>query len=205
MEKFNEFVGHFNESIDQQLVTTATKQLALTRQAQRPGQRPGHRQRRGPSPAGPGCRRVYAMAAAHSSGDDLRRTQSTHRHGRCPWPHARARRHPWRATAGHHRRRARWPAEPPSRRRACGQEELASIAAKLEARSSQVSFKDLYTSVLALQATHDDHCPACDTPLTDTKSNPFEKATAGLTDLKELGELQDQRARPRSASRHGIA
>jgi hypothetical protein len=32
------------------------------------------------------------------------------------------------------------------------QEELSDIAAKLEARSSQVSFKDRYTAVLALQA-----------------------------------------------------
>lgn len=30
MDKFNEFVSHFNDSIDQQLVLTATKQLALT-------------------------------------------------------------------------------------------------------------------------------------------------------------------------------
>jgi hypothetical protein len=30
MEKFNEFVSHFNESIDQQLVLSGTKQLALT-------------------------------------------------------------------------------------------------------------------------------------------------------------------------------
>ena len=56
-----------------------------------------------------------------------------------------------------------------------------------------MSFKDLYTAVLALQANRGDHCPACDTPLTDAKSNPFEKATAGLSGLKELGELQEQR------------
>src|ERR1022692_436457 len=30
MDRFNEFVGHFNESIDQELVLAATKQLALT-------------------------------------------------------------------------------------------------------------------------------------------------------------------------------
>lgn len=61
-----------------------------------------------------------------------------------------------------------------------GQEELTGIAARLEARSSQVSFKDLYTAVMALQATEGDHCPACDTPLADAKSNPFEKATDSL-------------------------
>ena len=73
------------------------------------------------------------------------------------------------------------------------QEDLTGIVAQLEAKSSQVSFKDLYTAVLALQATQGDHCPACDTPLADTKSNPFEKATAGLAELKEIGELQEQR------------
>ncbi len=81
------------------------------------------------------------------------------------------------------------------------QEELAAIAAKLEVRSSQVSFKALYTAVLALKATHGDHCPACDTPLADVKSNPFERATAGLADLKELGELQEQLA----TAEHNVA
>lgn len=73
------------------------------------------------------------------------------------------------------------------------QEELTSIAVKLEARNSQVSFKELYTAVLALQNTGGDHCPACDTPLVDAKSNPFDRATAGLAQLKELGELQEER------------
>lgn len=45
---------------------------------------------------------------------------------------------------------------------------------------------------MALQATNGDHCPACDTPLADAKSNPFERAAAGLADLKELSELQEQ-------------
>lgn len=74
-----------------------------------------------------------------------------------------------------------------------GQEALKGIGAKLEARSSQVSFKDLYTAVLALQATEGDHCPACDTPLADAKSNPFDKAMTGLAHLEELGELQEER------------
>jgi hypothetical protein len=68
--------------------------------------------------------------------------------------------------------------------------ELTGIAGKLDARSSQVSFKDLYTAVLALQATEGDHCPACDTPLADVIANPFNKAKTGLAQLKELGELQ---------------
>src|ERR1017187_6471837 len=39
-------------------------------------------------------------------------------------------------------------------------------------------------------------CPACDTPLTGEVHvviNPYEKATSGVAQLKELGELQDER------------
>jgi hypothetical protein len=77
-----------------------------------------------------------------------------------------------------------------------GYEERGGIIAKLQARSSQVSFKDLYAAVLALQATEGDHCPACDTPLAGQLHvvvNPYIKATDGLAELKELGELQEER------------
>lgn len=67
------------------------------------------------------------------------------------------------------------------------------LAAQLTGRSSQVSFKDLYTAVLGLQGIAGDHCPACDTPLHGENHvfhDPYTKATAGLAALKELGELQ---------------
>lgn len=67
------------------------------------------------------------------------------------------------------------------------------LAAQLTDRSGQVSFKDLYTVVLGLQGISGDHCPACDTPLhgdNHVYHDPYAKATAGLADLKELGELQ---------------
>lgn len=61
--------------------------------------------------------------------------------------------------------------------------ERGGIIAKLQARSSQVSFKDLYTAVLELQRTEGDRCPACDTPL-DGEShvtvNPYTRASEGL-------------------------
>jgi hypothetical protein len=63
---------------------------------------------------------------------------------------------------------------------------------QLEARSSQVSFKDLYTAVLALQSAHEDRCPACDTPLNSVTIDPYQKATAGLRDLLDLAVLQDE-------------
>lgn len=73
-------------------------------------------------------------------------------------------------------------------------EQAEKISDILEERSAQVSFKDLYTSVLALQESEGDHCPACDTPLegpSHVVANPYEKARAGLEQLKDLGELQE--------------
>jgi len=69
------------------------------------------------------------------------------------------------------------------------------VATKLAERSSQISFKELYTAVLALQVAEGDHCPACDTPLlgdNHVATNPYEKAAFGIAQLKELGELQEE-------------
>ena len=70
--------------------------------------------------------------------------------------------------------------------------DLAALQAGLAQRLSDVSFKDLYGAVLALQPTEGDHCPACDTPLDHVHRDPYQKATAGLTALKELAHLQDR-------------
>lgn len=192
MEKFNEFVSHFNESIDAQLVTQATKQLALNgrRNALANDQATVNGEAQALLDL---AAEEAAMAAAHREGMDYdglkafigtadapgRMQELDGILGALP-----------PAAVGVSRDGLLVAFETPR----AAQEELAAIAAKLEARSSQVSFKALYTAVLALQATHGDHCPACDTPLADAKSNPFERATAGLADLKELGELQEQRA-----------
>ncbi|WP_095147087.1 AAA family ATPase [Pseudomonas sp. Irchel s3b6] len=74
-------------------------------------------------------------------------------------------------------------------------EELNAIVAALRAKSDQVSFKALYDSVLALQEVVGDRCPACDTPLngqTHVAADPYQKATEGLKQLEELGVLQEQ-------------
>lgn len=74
-------------------------------------------------------------------------------------------------------------------------ETLAALAADLAGRANDVSFKDLYGAVLALQPTQGDHCPACDTPLAGPNhvhSDPYLKATAGLAGLKELAALQER-------------
>lgn len=72
-------------------------------------------------------------------------------------------------------------------------DELNNIADSLQARANQVSFKDLYTAVLALQSSEGAHCPACNTPLEGgirVVRNPYEKAMEGLGQLRELAELQ---------------
>lgn len=190
MEKFNEFVSHFNESIDQQLVLAATKQLALTgkRNALTADQATVNGEAKALLDL---TAEEAALALTHSEGMTYAGLKAL-----IGTPEAGGRLQELDAILN---------AVPPA---AIGiardsllnafeaprlaQEKLVGIAAKLEARSSQVSFKDLYTAVLALQASDGEHCPACDTPLADGKSNPFEKATAGLAQLKELGGLQDE-------------
>lgn len=73
---------------------------------------------------------------------------------------------------------------------------LDGLTSTLHAMSDQVSYKDLYDSILALQEISDDRCPACNTPLlgeSSVRENPFEKATNGLAQLGELTALQEQK------------
>lgn len=73
---------------------------------------------------------------------------------------------------------------------------LNEITSALHAMSDQVSYKALYNSVLELQEVTGDRCPACNTPLigeSSVRENPFEKATNGLAQLRELTVLQEQK------------
>jgi hypothetical protein len=191
MDKFNEFVSHFNESIDQQLVLTAAKQFILTgkRNALVTDQATVNGEANAMLEL---AVEEAALAVAHSAAmtyAGLKALVGTaDAPGRLQQLEAILNAVP-PAVIGFSRQGLLNAFEPPRQ----GREELIGIAIKLAARSSQISFKDLYTAVLALQATEGDHCPACDTSLADTKSNPFEKATAGLAQLKELGELQEKR------------
>ncbi len=190
MEKFNEFVSHFNESIDQQLVLAATKQLALTgkRNALTADQATVNGEAKALIDL---AAEEAALALTHSEGMTYAGLKAL-----IGTPEAPGRLQELDgilnavppAAIGITRDGLLNAFEAPR----LAQEKLAGIAAKLEARSSQVSFKDLYTAVLALQAAEGDHCPACDTPLADAKSNPFDKAMTGLAQLKELGELQEE-------------
>jgi recombinational DNA repair ATPase RecF len=190
MDKFNEFVGHFNESIDLQLVLNAAKQLTLTgkRNALNADQATVAGEAQALVDLAAEEAAIATNHAAEMTYDELKahigtaeapgRLQELDRIISAVPP----------AAIGVSRDGLLNAFEAPH----AAQAELAGIGAKLEARSSQVSFKDLYTAVLALQATEGDHCPACDTPLADAKANPFERAKAGIEQLKELGELQEE-------------
>lgn len=190
MDKFNEFVGHFNESIDQQLVLTATKQLVLT--GKRNALASDQAMVNGEANALLDLENEEAtLALTHSAGMTYAGLKALIGTGDAP---SRLQQlegilNAVPPAAINLSREGLLRAFEASRQ---GQKELTGIAAKLEARSSQVSFKDLYAAVLALRATEGDHCPACDTPLADAKTNPFDKAMVGLAQLKELGELQDE-------------
>jgi len=194
LEKFNEFVSHFNESIDPQLVLTGTKQLALT-----------------------GLRNALAADQATVNGEAQALLDLTVEEAALARTHSEGMTYaglkaligtteaPGRLQELERILNAVPPASIGLTRQGLldgfeaarkGYEERGGIIAKLQARSSQVSFKDLYTAVLALHATEGDHCPACDTPLTGqfhVAVNPYTKATEGLAELEELGELQEER------------
>lgn len=74
-------------------------------------------------------------------------------------------------------------------------EELNAKVAELHTKSEMVSFQALYKSVLSLKKVVGDRCPACETPLrgeSHVTKDPYEKATDGLRELEALGILQEQ-------------
>jgi recombinational DNA repair ATPase RecF len=194
MENFNDFVGHFNELIDAQLVLNAAKAIALT----------GRRNTLAAdqtSVAGEAqaiidlANEESALALTHSEGmtyEGLKKILgSVDAPGRLQQLEGILNAVPPAAIG---LTRAGLLASFEAARKS--HEDLEAIAAKLEERSNQVSFRDLYTAVVALQPTEGDHCPACDTPLlgdVHVATNPYEKAATGLEQLKALGELQEQR------------
>ncbi len=192
MEKFNEFVSHFNESIDQQLVLTAIKQLTLT------------------------AKRVALAADETTVNDETQTLQNlTAEEAALALTHSAEMTYAGlkgligtTETPGRLQElEAVINVVPPAalgltrqglldalEAAHAGHREFRALVATLETRSNQVSFKALYTAVTELQGTEGDHCPACDTPLAGpihVVTDPYEKAKSGLAQLKELGELQD--------------
>jgi recombinational DNA repair ATPase RecF len=190
METFNEFVAHFNESIDQQLTLTASKQLTLA--SKRSALAADEAVVEGMATALSGLiDEEAALATGHTEGMTYSGLKAFIGTAEAP---------------GRLKQLDEILAEvPPAaigitrdgllrafEASSLDQQEADTIAGKLDARSNQVSFKDLYTALLMLQGSEGAHCPACDTPLADAKSNPFEKAKSGLANLGELGELQQE-------------
>lgn len=65
---------------------------------------------------------------------------------------------------------------------------------RLEARAGEVSFRSLYAEVRNLQADHPGECPACLTSLDRVAVDPYQRAEQGLGLLHDLAELEEQRA-----------
>lgn len=63
---------------------------------------------------------------------------------------------------------------------------------ELSKASQQVSFKQLYEIVIKLKESSPEQCPACQTPLSQVRVNPFDHADAELTKLQHLGRLQEE-------------
>lgn len=68
--------------------------------------------------------------------------------------------------------------------------ELEQLTEQLRSRASEVSFQQLYEAVSALSEVSPEACPACGTALTETFSNPYDRAREGLHQLAELAALQ---------------
>ncbi len=191
MDDFNNFVNRFNESVDSQLVLTATKQNTLAQR--RTALANDHNTVDGEAEA----LRILAqeeaaLAASYFVGttyDELRALFGTLDN-------------PSRLQALDQAINTVPPAQIGISRQglinqlshaATFAEARGGTVARLQARSSQVSFKALYQALSELQEDEGDRCPACDTPLERTVMNPFTKAGEGLAALRELGELQEER------------
>lgn len=76
--------------------------------------------------------------------------------------------------------------------------EVTAANEDLAARGREISFRDLYQAVVNMQGMSPDHCPACETPIESVTTNPFHRATQGLTALQELASLETRAAASRS-------
>lgn len=61
---------------------------------------------------------------------------------------------------------------------------------ELSNSSLKLSFKSLYNSLINLQETNPNICPACKTPISQTTQNPYTNASAELKTLAYLAQLE---------------
>ena len=62
----------------------------------------------------------------------------------------------------------------------------------LQEAKDQLSFRNLYSAISELSNYSNDTCPACDTPLTQVTTNPFDKADEELGKLQGLSEQEEK-------------
>ncbi len=192
MEKFNEFVGHFNESMDNQLTLTTTKQALLEQRRIALEQDQAIVDGEAASLKALDAEEL-ALALTHSENMTYETLKGL------------------MGNAGEPARLQQLNdilnAIQPQILNVTQQElqelyeeanntqgQLDTLTASLQEMANQVSFKDLYTAVRNLQPTEGTHCPACDTPLEGPNHvlrDPYEKAAEGLEQLHELAELQN--------------
>ncbi len=70
-----------------------------------------------------------------------------------------------------------------------------ALEQQLLLRARDVSLKGLYETLLQLEPSSPEHCPACETPLIGDRAvvvNPFVRARAGLGELHDLSALQSR-------------
>ena len=189
MDQFNDFVSHFNETMDQVLTLENTKQLALSIKGQALAQDQAT---------------VEAEKKQTESLDQIAVSYADAYAAGCTYDHLKSLVNESEAPCRLQQLEEQLNAVPPalvgvsrqSIERLLAEADLAEkntmISAEiLEERRSQVSFHDLYKSVLALRAEDPDHCPACRTPISETAENPFARAESGIQELQELAELQE--------------
>ncbi len=191
MEKFNDFVGHFNESMNGQLTLTNTMRLMLTTK------RTALAQDQATVSGEAASLQVLdaedmALALTHSEGMSYEGLKSLIGSAEAP---ARLQQlnDILNAVPPQILNVTRQGLQALYEKANAAQNKLDTIKTDLEKQANQVSFKDLYTAVIALQPIEGNHCPACDTPLDGVNHvlhNPYEKAATGLEQLRELAELQ---------------
>jgi ATPase subunit of ABC transporter with duplicated ATPase domains len=77
------------------------------------------------------------------------------------------------------------------------QKRLDDVNMRLASKTGETSFQSLYKAVLGLQSKTPDNCPACGTPLMGSSRvahDPYAQARDGLAQLKDLADLQAEKA-----------
>ena len=196
MDRFNDFVGHFNESMDGQLTLQGLKQRELTNKrtalaqdvATINGEQVVHQ---GFTQVEANYATVYAPGIAYS--DLLVMIGSPQVPGKLQEINALLNTPvPSISGVSSSALLAAYQAAD------AAEAAVVAAAAALVNKAGEVSFKSLYTAVLGVQGASPNHCPACGTPLRGNNHalhDPYAKATSALNQLRELGELQSRQAK----------